>query len=150
MKKAIAKDIREQVLGQHARLRDALGSLHRLARSDDVADCERLREEAVLFLSALSMHLDFEERALLPVLENIDAWGKERVNRMREEHKEQRAVIADLEKIVANSLESREHVITAIEAFRTRLLADMALEEKEELSGRLFSDDVVQTDMFDG
>lgn len=150
MKKPIPNDVRQQVLNQHARLRDALGTVHNLARSTNPADAEALREEALLFLSALSFHLDFEDRTLLPILEDIDAWGKERVEHVRKEHEEQRADIADLEKRVTNASEPREAVAAAVEAFRTRLLLDMTNEEKDTLDAHLFAEDVVDPDMIDG
>src|SRR5271169_813172 len=94
-----ASQIRRLILDEHAVLRDEMDDIALLLQ--DVAAqraeaAERLQHRMKKFYDAFLKHIAHEESLLRPVLANIDAWGAVRVEKMDDEHREQRSTIAAL------------------------------------------------------
>lgn len=88
-------ELRERVLEDHSRLRRHLTRLEELANSvrDQPEKVEVLRGEAEALLTRLHAHMRWEESWLLPALRCADAWGRERAERLVDEHSEQREIL---------------------------------------------------------
>jgi len=117
------EELHRQMLEEHMELRLAI--LHIREATTPAA----LAAAAVLLLDRLAAHIDSEERALEPVLATIDAWGAERVRRLRQEHVAQRR---DAERLRAELATPPDRSLAwDVQPFVEALLADMAAEERE-------------------
>ena len=146
-----ASQVRSLILDEHTVLRDildeieeALGELTRRVPGSLV----RLRASLRTFQDAFQRHLRHEETVLRPVLANVDAWGPARVESMDEEHRAQRAALAELTRVRLE--EDFDRTIQSIEAFVQRLRADMDGEERHALSEEVLRDDIIVIDTFMG
>ena len=146
-----ASQVRSLILDEHTVLRDildeieeALGELTRRVPGS----LGRLRASLRTFQDAFQRHLRHEETVLRPVLANVDAWGPARVESMDEEHRAQRAALAELTRVRLE--EDFDRTIQSIEAFVQRLRADMDGEERHALSEEVLRDDIIVIDTFGG
>jgi len=146
-----ASQVRSLILDEHTVLRDildeieeALGELTRRVPGS----LGRLRASLRTFQDAFQRHLRHEETVLRPVLANVDAWGPARVESMDEEHRAQRAALAELTRVRLE--EDFDRTIQSIEAFVQRLRADMDGEERHALSEEVLRDDIIVIDTFMG
>ena len=136
------------ILWQHARIRALLEHGRNVAEA--ALDGEAPSQDAVAsavgdIRSILEVHLAFEESVLLPLLRDDLPLGPQRADRLLDEHKRQRGVLAALHD------EARAHpelaTLAAKLAFLTQwLLADMAEEESALLVPDVVRDDVVVID----
>ena len=118
--------LHRKMLDEHGELRAAI------LRVREATTPAALAAAAVLLLDRLADHIDSEERALEPVLANIDAWGAERLRRLRQEHVAQRRQAARLRAELATT--PNRSLAWDVQPFVEALLADMAAEERELLS----------------
>jgi iron-sulfur cluster repair protein YtfE (RIC family) len=118
--------LHRKMLDEHTELRLAI------LRVREATTPATLAAEAAVLLDRLAAHIDSEERALEPVLETIDAWGAERVRRLRQEHVAQRRALARLRDELATTPD--RSLAWDVQPFVDALLADMATEERELLS----------------
>ena len=146
-----ASQVRSLILDEHTVLRDildeieeALGELTRRVPGS----LGRLRASLRTFQDAFQRHLRHEETVLRPVLANVDAWGPARVESMDEEHRAQRAALAELTRVRLE--EDFDRTIQSIEAFVQRVRADMDGEERHALSEEVLRDDIIVIDTFMG
>jgi iron-sulfur cluster repair protein YtfE (RIC family) len=101
-----------------------------------------LAAAAAMLLDRLAAHIESEEQTLEPVIERIDAWGAERVRRLRQEHLAQRRALARLRDELATTPD--RSLAWDVQPFVDALLADMATEERELLSA--LRDDTVSVE----
>jgi hemerythrin-like domain-containing protein len=146
-----ASQVRNLILDEHTVLRDildeieeALGELTRRVPGS----LGRLRASLRTFHDAFGRHLRHEETLLRPLLADVDAWGPARVESMDEEHREQRAALAELTRVRLD--DDFDRTIQSIEAFVQRLRADMDGEERHALSEEVLRDDIIVIDTFMG
>ena len=146
-----ASQIRNLILDEHLVLRDileeieqALGELTRRVPGG----ISRLRASLRTFADAFDRHLRHEETVLRPVLADVDAWGPARVESMDEEHRAQRAALAELTRLSLD--EDLDCTVQSIERFIRTLRADMDGEEKHALSEEVLQDDIIVIDTFMG
>lgn len=136
------------ILGQHQRIRDLLSHARDLA--DAALDGRAPSSDAVAsaigdIRAILEVHLTFEEAVLLPLLRDDLPLGPQRADRLLEEHRHQRGVLADIHD------EARAHpelpTLAAKLAFLTSwLLTDMAEEERSLLIPDVVRDDQIVID----
>ncbi len=146
-----ASQIRTLILDEHAVLRGEMEDIATLLK--DVAAqradaAQRLQQRMKVFYQAFLKHIAHEDALLRPVLANIDAWGAVRVEKMDDEHREQRSIIAAL-----TSLEPTrdfDGYLARVQAFVAAVAADMAGEEHECLSPDILRDDTIVIDAFTG
>ena len=89
-------EVRRRVLKDHTHLRGVLLELESTARrvqDGDVSLASALRAEGQGLLDTLLTHMSWEERFLAPALARADAWGKARVEKLLEDHREQRTLL---------------------------------------------------------
>jgi len=139
-------EVRRRVLEDHVSLRGTLSSLEDLARAvqdGDVSKAAALRREGEGLLETLLTHMSWEERYLAPALARADAWGRERVQRLIEDLREQRALLdlalKRLEDASRPPLLVARDVMSLIEILRD----DMEDEERTMLDERVLRDDVI-------
>lgn len=121
-----------RILWQHNRIRALLAHARAVAEAaldGDPSPPDVLVSAIGDVRSIMEVHLAFEEVVLLPLLRDDPPTGRERADRLLDEHSRQRAVLASLYR------EARAHpelpTLAAKLAFLTSwLLADMAEEER--------------------
>lgn len=146
-----ASQIRKLILDEHDVLRDEMEDIATLLK--DVAAkraeaAERLQHRMKKFYDAFLKHIAHEDSLLRPVLANIDAWGAVRVERMDDEHREQRSTIAALTSL--DPTRDFEGYLSRVQAFVADVTADMEGEEHECLSSDILRDDTIVIDYFTG
>ena len=107
-----------------------------------------LAPEAWRWRVAFLRHIAHEDILLRPVLADVDAWGPARVEKMDDEHRQQRATIAALT-MLDPGLQA-EGDLGRIRAFVTEVERDMTVEEREGLSPDVLRDDTIVIDSFTG
>jgi len=146
-----SSQIRELILDEHVGLRDEMEDIASFladvaAERAEVAT--RLHRRLKNFYDAFLKHIAHEDSLLRPVLANIDAWGAVRVEKMDDEHREQRSTIAEL--LALDPKTNLEGYLASVQAFLTAVKADMAEEEHECLSPDVLRDDTIIIDTFTG
>jgi hemerythrin-like domain-containing protein len=146
-----ASQVRSLILDEHTILRDILEEIEQalgeLTRRVPGA-VGRLRATLRTFHDAFLRHLQHEETVLRPVLADVDAWGPARVESMAEEHRSQRAALAELSRLVLDA--DVDCTVQQVEAFVRRIRADMDGEEHHALSETVLGDDIIVIDTFIG
>ncbi len=141
--------IRMRYVREHERLREAASGLAEQVRACDCSELRAPLAQAIgTLLEQLRAHLEREDAALGPLLSDIDAWGPQRVERMREHRRIERTRLAEMIERLAEPL--REGPLGAqVLRFVAWIEADLAREEREELDGDVLRDSVV-VDGLDG
>lgn len=146
-----SSQVRNLFLDEHTILRDILQeieeALGEMTRRVPGA-IGRLRASLRTFHDAFLRHLNHEETVLRPILVDVDAWGPARVEAMDEEHRAQRASVAELSRVALE--EDLDLTVRHVEAFIRRLRADMDGEEHHALSEEVLRDDIIVIDTFMG
>ena len=139
-------DRRAHLCRQHQALRALVDQTRRAAFAAlaDDGEAGRLVSAVAALESELSAHLATEEALLGPILAGIDAWGPVRLDRLRAEHRQQRASLAAL----VHSGGVRVAASRAI-AFCGELAEDMSFEERELFGEDVLRDDCVAVDAAD-
>ena len=146
-------EVRERTLRDHEGLRTALDRLERRCRAaagGGSLPAGQLREAAHALLVDIERHMRWEERHLEPALREADAWGNERAERLRSDHREQREAFGQ---VLANLRDpSRPPALVArmLLDLIALLRDDMAEEEDLLLDPRVLRDDVVGIDVETG
>ncbi len=145
-----AKEARQLLLGQHERLRQALGELERLAKAVAAgSESAGLRARAIALGEMVRDHNLDEERLLQPILKNLDAWGPERIDRLIEHHADEHAALhRTLDEAASEELSDGRRASAVLVAVR-ELTEHMECEERELLAENVLRDDVI-TDGFCG
>lgn len=139
---------RRGILWQHLRIRALLERAKVVAEA--ALDGEAPSPDAVAsaigdIRSTMEVHLSFEETVLLPLLRDDLPVGPQRADRLVDEHRRQRGVLAGLHQEAAAHPELP--MLAAKLAFLTSwLLADMDEEERCLLIPEVVRDDVIAVD----
>jgi len=137
---------RKLLLEQHRSLRallaEARAGAARLSRGEGSAG--ELRRRLGELRAACEEHMRDEEDRLAPVLARIDAWGPERLERMREEHAHQRAALARLATEEPGTDLAKDAV-----ALAEVLESEMRAEERDILDASVLRDDPLTLDASD-
>ena len=146
-----ASQVRRLILDEHTVLRDVLeeveGTLGEMTRRVP-GGVGRLRASLHTLQDAFLRHLTHEETLLRPLLAEVDAWGPARVEAMDEEHRSQRAALAELSRLTLD--EDLDGTVQHVEEFIKRLRGDMDGEEHHALSPEVLRDDIIVIDTFTG
>lgn len=124
-----------ELLSQHAALREMIGQCFTLLTELDSGRIEAhaLMREVTRLGAALTLHNQYEERFLRPVLAETDAFSAARVDRMVEEHTAEHAALG------ANLNATPQELRGTLE----RLLAHLEAEERFFLSSNVLRNDIV-------
>lgn len=147
-----AETARRSIRGQHEKIRVLLDRARVIAEAalDGRAPSPDAVTSAIGDLrSTMEVHLTFEERVLLPLLEKDPPLGPERAQRLREEHRQQRGVLASIhrEACAHPELPTLAAKLSFLAAW---LLDDMAEEERSLLTPEVIRDDAVIIDQNSG
>lgn len=146
-----ASQVRSLILDEHTVIRDVLDEIEEvlgeMTRRVPGA-IGRLRASLRTLHDAFLRHLTHEETVLRPILVDVDAWGPARVEAMDEEHRAQRAALAELPRLALD--EDVDGTVQRIEDLVRRLRADMDGEETHALSEEVLRDDIIVIDTFMG
>jgi iron-sulfur cluster repair protein YtfE (RIC family) len=144
-----AEEARESILAQHETIRmllRAAGAVADMAAGGARRVTDLLPHYLRSVRAALEQHLVFEEQLILPILENDPPLGFERAERLRAEHRHQRAELAALtlerDQIAVQPAVMAQRLRVLIDAF----LEDMAGEERMLLTRDVLRDDLVSVD----
>jgi hypothetical protein len=146
-------EIRKTVLDDHETLRAILASLERVARQVIEGESPLIgavRLEGEELLKTLGRHMHWEDLYLRPALLQADAWGQARAERLDDDHREQRELLAYSLSAVED--QSRPAAVIARQMLDlARLIReDMEDEERCLLDERVLRDDVVGIDVESG
>ena len=95
----------------------------------------------------LARHMRWEDRHLGPALLDADAWGEERLARLRGDHREQREILAHSLERLRDSNRPGVLVTSDLRDLILMLRDDMEEEERDLLDPRVLRDDVVAIDL---
>jgi hypothetical protein len=144
-----AEEARERIFAQHETIRvllRAAGAVADTAASGARRVTDLLPHYLESVRAALERHLAFEEGLILPILESDPPLGFERAQRLRAEHRRQRAELAALtlerDQIAVRPTLVAQRLRALIDAF----LEDMADEERALLTRDVLRDDLVSVD----
>jgi len=137
--------IRKIIMDEHESLRIQMTNIESLIQSKNFAGLKKAVED---FQQNFRSHLAREESILWPILETVDSWGPVRLEKLTQEHREERAQIESLSAWTAP--ESGSQLLKAVQELILILKADMTLEESEFLTPEILRDDVITVGHFGG
>jgi hemerythrin-like domain-containing protein len=140
--------VRCRILSDHEVLRGALDVIEALAREvlqGGSSVGPELHKRTRELEQRLHTHMELEERILVPALHEADAWGRERVERLQEEHARQRQIMDVLRSWHPWSDRSTVELALIVWGFARLLREDMASEERVSLAEDVLRDDPIRT-----
>ena len=147
-----AETARRAIMAQHEKIRSLLGRAQSTA--DATLEGRPLSPDAVASVigdlrSTMEVHLTFEERVLLPIFRHDPPLGPERAERLRDEHRQQRIILAAIHREAA-AQPLLPMLALKLANLSTWLLDDMAEEERSLLTPDALRDDAVSIDQNTG
>jgi iron-sulfur cluster repair protein YtfE (RIC family) len=145
--------IRDRVLQDHRELRARvarLDALSRAALAGTLQDTEVLRAETRELIRSLEQHMGWEDEHLLPALAEADEWGEERVQRMRNDHREQRELLRYATLVVDDPSRALDLLARTTLDLARLLQDDMQDEEEVMLDPSVLRDDPIGIDVESG
>jgi hypothetical protein len=147
-----AATARRTILMQHQRIRALLVRAQQIA--ERALDLEPQPADAVASAigdihATLDVHLRYEEKVLIEILDDDLPLGPKRAARLREDHAKQRATLAHLH-AEAKAGPQVPMLAAKLAFLATWLLDDMAEEERKLLTPEVVRDDLVSIDQSDG
>ena len=143
--------VRRELIAQHKDLREQIARLRKTASRAEKGEASlpAVRAQLDELASMLSVHQAQEELRLGPLLQDVDAWGPERVMMMPHEHQAEHAALnGAVEK--ARSSKNVHVICDAVTQLSRLLLTHMLEEEKYFLGKPVLNLDPVRTDLFTG
>jgi Hemerythrin HHE cation binding domain len=143
---------RRSILAQHAQIKRLLKKAQDVARDrleGRAQPMDAVASAIVDVRTIMEVHLSFEEKVLVPLLEADLPLGPERARRMLDEHKHQRAMLASLHGEAAKD-PALPALSLKLEFLTATLLEDMDHEEHDLLIPEVIRDDQVTVDQSSG
>lgn len=142
-------EVRARILTEHGAIRTELDQLEALINRAEAgpSSAPELPAQVEAFTEGLLRHIADEEHLLRPTLAEIDAWGRQRVEKLDDGHAAQRARVDRLKGLAAGP---RAPWLAELRALIASLREEMIFEEKDCLSPNLLRDDTVTIDYFGG
>jgi iron-sulfur cluster repair protein YtfE (RIC family) len=137
-------EIRTIILGEHQQLRQQMQALQATLEKSPSG----LGPALQAFLGDFLRHIAHEEVLLRPVLAQVDAWARQRVDAMDVEHAEQRERLQAL--ALVDPAQDPQAFVGRVQETLEWIRLDMAGEEKSLLSPDLLRDDIIVLDTFGG
>jgi hypothetical protein len=134
-----ASEIRSNIVGQHAELKELLVEIEALAKrfehaveTGDVG--AELREKGLALYQKFGAHLDSEQALLEPALRQVGPEGERLAHRLRSEHREQRELLKYLIARLEHHPEPTILIARELQNFTGFLRFEMVHEEETMLS----------------
>lgn len=130
--------VRSRVIDEQHEIRPRLSRMACLVTAiecslDADANCaSTLRREVVNFAERFERHLSYEDSRLIPLVAQLDDWGKEYAAKTRREHREQRDMVRRIadEARLSDAITLAREVMVFVQCVR----ADMNSEERDLLT----------------
>ncbi len=139
-------EVRQRILNDHQVIKIMVSEVRDLALRIQVGEehlSGRLRERARILYQHFCRHIDLEDVILVGALRDADAWGEERAEELRNEHREQREVLTYLLDRLLDRTQPQILTVVDLLNFTAWLRDDMRHEEETILHEDLLRDDVV-------
>jgi Hemerythrin HHE cation binding domain len=135
-------EARLRILADHAQLRTLTGAVVACAQEArrDEKQRPQVREALIRLRTELELHLTYEEKTLVPLLEQADAWGPGRAAHMAKDHDGQRAVLLALTEDAGEGVRSVEALADELDWFVQSFERDMVEEERTLLAPATLAD----------
>jgi iron-sulfur cluster repair protein YtfE (RIC family) len=137
MSSMIAKrEVRKRITTDLALLRSLCRALITVARAAERDERQRpaIRDVLSQLSSEVERHFQYEEEVIVPLLRDVDAWGPVRVERLVQEHAEQRSVLVALTEDAQDDVRNLEDLADEIVWFFQRFEREMTETEARLLS----------------
>jgi hemerythrin-like domain-containing protein len=147
-----AEEARSHITNEHAVLRSLCRALVDAAQTAvlDENQGQYVRDVLDQLCTEIEKHLDYEERVLIPILRDADAWGPVRVEQLSKEHAEQRAFLFGLLEDAQEGMRDIGALADEIICFAARFEQDMEEEEERLLNADALGERMVVVDQIDG
>ena len=139
-------EVRQRILHDHQLIKIIVSEVRDLALPIQIGEeylSERLRERARNLYERFCQHIDLEDVILVGALRDADAWGEERAEELRNEHREQREVLTYLLERLLDPTQPQILIVNDLLNFTAWLRDDMRHEEETILHEDLLRDDAV-------
>ena len=139
-------EVRQRILNDHQVIKIMVSEVRDLALRIQVGEehlSARLRECGQNLYERFCQHIDLEDAILIGALRDVDAWGEERADELRNEHQEQREVLTYLLERLLDASQPQTLMVNDLLNFTAWLRDDMRHEEEMILHEDLLRDDVV-------
>jgi hemerythrin-like domain-containing protein len=136
-------EVREQILEQHAELREMLAGLEPLVKRFEPGSrmvAEELCERGLALYEKLAAHLDLEDDLLVAALRAVREGGQERAEDLAAEHREQRELLEFLIGRLTRECRPTSLVARELRSFIDCLREDMDDEEATLLAPEVLGD----------
>ena len=150
---ASEEDIRARIFSEHAMLRRGMATLSREAAGAQkgiAGAIGRLYDAVRDVRDAFERHLDYEERAFVPLLREADAWGPVRVTHLLDDHRQQRIALVALVEDVTEGAKPIDELAEEIAWLIRSLQNDMDQEESKLLDSYALGTCSIVLDQTDG
>ncbi|MBN9166244.1 MAG: hemerythrin domain-containing protein [Myxococcales bacterium] len=129
-------EIRKRISSDHAVLRSLCRALIAVARAAERDEKHRpvIRDVLGQLCTEVERHFQYEEEVIVPLMREVDAWGPVRVERLFQEHAEQRSVLVALVEDAEDGVRNVEDLADEVVWFFQRFEQDMADEEERLLN----------------
>lgn len=146
-------EVRERIRSDHVEIRKILLEVTGLASKVKAGETRlqgSLREHCREVYGTLLRHMELEDAILAPALRETDSFGPVREKQLREEHAQQRAVLAralsDLDNSDKGATDLAQSILDLVESVRK----DMEHEDADLLDENLLKDDLINAGIFGG
>ncbi len=139
-------EVRQRILNDHRLIKIMVSEVRDLAlriQAGEEYPSGRLRERGRNLYERLCRHIDFEDGILIGPLRDADAWGEERAEELRNEHREQREVLTYLLERLLDPNQSQILIVHDLLNFTAWLRDDMRHQEETILHEDLLLDGLV-------
>ncbi len=139
-------EVRQRIINDHRLIKIMVSEIRDLALRTQAGEsylAGKLRERARNLYECFCRHIDLEDVILVDALRDADAWGEERAEALRSEHREQREVLTYLLERLLDPIQPQILMVHDLLNFTAWLSDDMRNEEETILHEGLLRDDVV-------
>lgn len=137
------------LLEQHHQLRGYLAAIDEearlVARRKTPQGCVRLRKLIAEMRRKLVLHVSVERDALVPLLYDIDAWGPERLRRLKREHDIEHELLESSVQQTASTVAPKA-LAAAARRLTREIAAHMDIEERDFLNRSVLNDDMARVE----
>jgi acetoin utilization protein AcuB len=145
--------VRSVVLSEHAHLRSLLdvteAAAQRILKGGGFEErtVDVLREQARHLFTAMSAHIELENRVLVPAIRKVDAFGSVHADRMLEEHADQQRTLKGILMQLDDASQPSAAVAAAVARLVQQLRCDMDAEEDALVNSDLLRDDMIPREL---
>ncbi len=152
-RRLMPSEVRSRIRSDHAELRKVFDEVTALATKVKAGETRlqgRLRERCREVYGTLLRHMELEDAILAPALRETDSFGPVREQQLRDEHAQQRGVLARALSELDNSEKGAAALAQSVVDLMESIRQDMEHEDADLLNENLLKDDVINAGIFGG